>query len=92
MTRPFSIAFLVLLSSLHAIALQNQSRLTCPATEQAVREVEHQMWAAFHNRDLAALDKLIDDDYIGSDDGGTRTGTRPSLGTDSEVSVGDAFL
>ena len=44
--RPFSIAF-VLLSSLHAFAQQNQPSITCPATEQAVREVSHQIWAAF---------------------------------------------
>ena len=44
-----------------------------------MREVEHQIWAAFHNRDMAALDKLIDDDSISTDDGGTRKGKRERL-------------
>jgi hypothetical protein len=56
--RLLSIAFVVLLSSLNAFAQQTQSSATCPATEQAVREVNHQIWAAFKNRDLATLDKL----------------------------------
>src|SRR5271156_3346994 len=69
--RSFSIAF-VLLSSLHAFAQQNQPSITCPATEQAVREVSHQLWAAFRSRDVAAWDKLVDDSYISIDDGGVR--------------------
>jgi ketosteroid isomerase-like protein len=69
--RPFSIAF-VLLSSLHAIAQQNQPSITCPATEQAVREVSHQIWAAVRSRDVAAWDKLADDSFISTDDGGVR--------------------
>jgi hypothetical protein len=44
-----------------------------------VREVEHQIWAAFHTRNLAALDKLIDDDSISTDDSGTRKGKRERL-------------
>ena len=76
--RSLFIAF-VLMSAFHVSAQQNQSPLTCPATEQAVREVEHQSWAAFHNRDLAALDKLIDDDSISTDDGGTSKGKRELL-------------
>src|ERR1700693_3994698 len=77
--RPLSIAFVVLLSTLDALAQQNQPPLTCPATEQAVREVEHQIWTAFQNRDLAALDKLIDDDAISTDDSGTSKGKRERL-------------
>jgi|HubBroStandDraft_1064217.scaffolds.fasta_scaffold20077_1 ketosteroid isomerase-like protein len=69
--RPFSIAF-VLLSSLQAFAQQNQPSNTCPATEQAVREVSHQLWAAFRSRDVATWDKLVDDSYISTDDGGVR--------------------
>ena len=76
--RSLFIAF-VLLSSLHVSAQQDQPPVTCPATEQAVREVEHQIWAAFNTRDLAALEKLIDDDSISTDDGGTRKGKRERL-------------
>src|SRR5271155_4348458 len=76
--RSFSIAF-VLLSSLRALAQQNQPSITCPATEQAVREVEHQIWTAFHKRDMAALDTLIDDDSISTDDGGASRGKRERL-------------
>jgi hypothetical protein len=77
MTRPL-LALAIWLSSPNALT-QNQSPVTCPATEQAVREAEHQIWAAFHNRDLAALDKLIDDDSISTDDGGTSKGKRELL-------------
>jgi len=77
--RPLSLAFVVLLSSLHALGQRDQAAVSCPVTEQAVREVEHQIWAAFHNRDVAALDKLIDDDSINSDDGGTSKGKRELL-------------
>jgi Domain of unknown function (DUF4440) len=79
--RLFSIAFafVVLLPSLHGLAQQRQSPIACPATEQAVREVEHQIWAAFRNRDLAALDTLIDDDYIATGDDGTRRRKQETL-------------
>jgi hypothetical protein len=43
-----------------------------PATEQAVREVSHQLWAAFRSRDVATWDKLVEDSYISTDDGGVR--------------------
>ena len=76
--RSLFIAF-VLLSSLHVSAQRNQPPVTCPATEQAVREVERQIWAAFHTRDLAALDKLIDDDSISTNDDGTSKGKRERL-------------
>ncbi len=69
--RQFSI-ILVLLSSLHSFAQQNQPSITCSATEQAVGEVSHQLWAAFRSRDVAAWDKLVDDSYISTDDGGVR--------------------
>jgi ketosteroid isomerase-like protein len=76
--RPFSIAF-VLRSSLHAVAQQNQSSIPCPATEQAVREVSHHLWAAFRSRDVATWDKLVDDSYISTDDGGARKGKQDVL-------------
>jgi hypothetical protein len=61
--RSLFIAF-VLMSSVHVSAQQDQPSLTCPATEPAVRDVEHRIWAAFHTRDLTALDELINDDSI----------------------------
>jgi ketosteroid isomerase-like protein len=79
MSRPLSFAFGVLLSSLHALAQQNQSPVTCPATEQAVREVSHQIWAASRSRDVATWDKLVDDSYISTDDGGVRKGKQDIL-------------
>ena len=76
--RSLFVAF-VLMSSVHVSAQQDQPSLTCPATEPAVRDVEHRIWAGFHTRDLAALDKLINDDFISTDDGGTRRGKRERL-------------
>jgi hypothetical protein len=70
--RPLSIAFVVLLSFLHALAQQNQAAISCPATEQAVLEISHQIWAAYTDRDVATYDKLVDDSYISTDDGGVR--------------------
>lgn len=76
--RRFSLT-VVLLSSLHAFAQQSQASITCPATEQAVREVSHQLWAAGHNRNAAAWDKLVDDRYISTDDAGVRKGKQDLL-------------
>jgi hypothetical protein len=76
--RPISIAF-VLLSSLHAFAQQNQPPITCTATEQAVADVSRQLWAAFRSRNVAAWDKLVDDSYISTDDGGVRKGKQDLL-------------
>jgi ketosteroid isomerase-like protein len=76
--RLFSIAF-VLLSSLHAFAQQNQSPLTCTATEQAVRDASHQLWAASRDRDVTTYDKLVDDSYISTDDSGARKGKQEVL-------------
>ena len=78
-TRSLSIVFVALLSCLRLFAQQNQSQAACPATEQAMREVIHQTWAAFHNRAAATLDKLIDDDAITTDDGGTVVGKKETL-------------
>jgi ketosteroid isomerase-like protein len=76
--RLFSIAF-VLLSSLHAFAQQNQSPVTCTATEQAVRDASHQIWAAYRDRDVATYDRLVDDSYISTDDSGVRKGKKDVL-------------
>jgi ketosteroid isomerase-like protein len=77
--RSFSIAFVVLLSSLPVFAQQNQTPVPCTATEQAVREVSHQIWAAYRSRDVAVYDKLVDDSYISTDDGGVRKGKQDVL-------------
>jgi hypothetical protein len=79
MTRLLYLASVVLLSSLHAFAQQNQPTIACPATEQAVRGVSHQIWAAGRSRDVAAWDKLVDDSFISTDDGGVRKGKQESL-------------
>src|SRR5579862_1895652 len=79
MTRPL-LALLISLSSLNALSQQNQSPVTCPATERAMREVERQLWSAARSRDVAALDKLIDDSFISTDDGGVRKRKQELLG------------
>jgi ketosteroid isomerase-like protein len=76
--RLFSIVF-VLLSSLHSFAQQNQSPVTCTATEQAVRDTSHQIWAAYRDRDVATYDRLVDDSYISTDDSGVRKGKKDVL-------------
>jgi len=80
MIRPLYIALIILLSPLRALTQQTQSPFTCPTTEQAMREVEHQLWSAARSRDAAALDKLVDDSFISTDDGGVRKGKQELLG------------
>jgi len=74
----FAMTF-VFLSSLQAFAQQNQPSITCPATEQAVREVSHQLWAAARSRNVAAWERLVDDNYISTDDAGVRKGKQDVL-------------
>ena len=62
------------LLALPAFAQQNAAMVPCPATEKAVREVDHQIWAAYRNRDTTALDNLVSDDFIRSNDEGGREG------------------
>jgi ketosteroid isomerase-like protein len=78
MTRPL-LALVILFSSLNAPSQQSQSPATCPATEQTVREVEHKLWSAARSRDADALDQLIDDSFISTDDGGVRKGKQEVL-------------
>lgn len=79
MTRPLYLALVILLSLLNALAQQNQPSVTCPATEQAVREVSHKLWAVYRSRDVATDDKLVDDSFISTDDGGVRKGKQDAL-------------
>jgi ketosteroid isomerase-like protein len=72
MTRLLFITLVAVLSSGHAFAQQNPSPAQCLATEQAVRDVSHEIWAAYRNRDVSTYDKLVDDSYISTDDGGVR--------------------
>jgi hypothetical protein len=78
MTRFLRLASIVLATLLPGFAQQNQSP-TCPATQQAVLDVGHQLWSAARNRDVATLDKLIDDGYLSTDDGGLHKGKRELL-------------
>ena len=84
MTRLPYLALVILLSSLHAFAQQNQPSITCSATEQAVREVSHRVWAAVRSRDVTAWDKLADDSFISTDDGGVRKQKQECLAELSE--------
>ena len=44
-----------------------------------MREVSYQIWAAVRGRDVAAWDKLADDSFISTDDGGVRKGKQECL-------------
>src|SRR6266545_1420354 len=48
-------------------SLGAQTRSTshaCVASEQALRAVAHDYWAAYNHRDVAAMDKLLDDRLV----------------------------
>jgi hypothetical protein len=68
-----------LLSFLPACSNHQLSPATCIATEQAVLQVEHQLWAAYRSRDVGTLDKLTDDDSLYTDDGAVRRGKKEVL-------------
>ena len=76
--RAICIAFSTMFAC-HSFAQQGTASMSCPATESAVREVDHKIWAAHHNRDVSALEGLIADDFISTDDGGRRTDKRGVL-------------
>jgi hypothetical protein len=71
-------ALLFFLLEVPVLGQQNQSAYTCPATEQAMRAVTHEGWAAFRDRDVAKLDQLLDDNYLFIDDDGSRK-TKPQM-------------
>jgi hypothetical protein len=79
MNRLVYLALFALLSPVSGFAKQHPSSTTCPVTEKAILDVEHQLWAAPRNRDVAALDQLLDDSFISVDDGGVRTGKQQAL-------------
>jgi hypothetical protein len=70
--KTLSVTFVVLLSSLPALAQQNHTPVSCPATEQAVRDIDRQIRSAFRNHDAATYDRLVDDNFISTNDGGVR--------------------
>ncbi len=51
----------VLLLSTSLLAQAPPTSHSCAASEQALRAVAHDFWAAYNHRDAAALDKLLDD-------------------------------
>lgn len=79
MKSPLYFAVLVLLSSLPVVGQQKQSSTACVATEQAVLQVKHQLWAAARSRDVTMLDKLTDDSFLSTDDGALRKGKKELL-------------
>jgi len=79
MTRPFYLVLTAVLSSLPALAQQNQSPVQCRATEQEVLDVSHQLWSAYRNRDVAAYGKLVDDSFISTNDAAVRKGKQEIL-------------
>src|SRR5579872_3091615 len=79
MTRPLQFALVIFLVSLNAFTQQDQVPVTCPATTQAVLEAAHQLWSAYGNRDASTWDKLVDDNFISTDDAGVRKGKQELL-------------
>ena len=63
------IALALVLSSSRPLA-QLPTSSSCPATDQSVRDADLRVWRAFHDRDDKTLDRLITDDFIGTDDNG----------------------
>jgi hypothetical protein len=55
----FAATALLLLTSL--LAQGATTSQSCAASDQALRVVAHNFWAAYNHRDAAALDKLLDD-------------------------------
>lgn len=86
--RALYVAFLTIFA-IRSFAQQGPASISCPATESAVREVDHQIWSAYKHRDVATLDRLIADDLIHTDDAGGRTDKRGVLaenkGPESDV-------
>jgi len=79
MTRPSLFLLSVLMLSLNAFPQQDQSPVTCPATTQAVLDAEHRLWSAHRSGNPSAWDKLVDDSFISTDDGGVRNGKQELL-------------
>lgn len=59
-----------LLVSTSLLAQGPSTSHSCAASDQALRAVAHDFWAAYNHRDAAALDKLLDDRLIYVSDSG----------------------
>jgi len=57
------------LSSPSALTRQNQSLVPCVAQNKTCSKLKHQLWSGARSREVATLDKLIDDGLLSSDDG-----------------------
>lgn len=55
-----SVAIVSLLST-SLLAQERSTSRSCAATEEGLRLVAHDFWAAYNHRDVAALEKLLDD-------------------------------
>jgi hypothetical protein len=60
LARPIVVAAALLVST-PLLAQWPSTSHSCAASEQALRAVAHDFWAAYNHRDVAALDKLLDD-------------------------------
>jgi hypothetical protein len=60
----------VLLVSTSLLAQRSSTSPTCAASDQALRVVVHDIWAAYNHRAAAALDKLLDDRLVWVSDSG----------------------
>lgn len=60
LTRPMVVTAAVFVST-SLLAQEPATPHSCAASEQALRVVAHRFWAAYNQRDAAALDKLLDD-------------------------------
>jgi hypothetical protein len=69
LTRPIVVASALVSTSL--VAQGSSTPHSCAASEQALRAVAHDFWAAYNHRDAAALDKLLDDRLLYVTESGT---------------------
>ena len=58
LAKPITVAVLLVPTSL--LAQGSSTSASCAATDQSLRTVVHDFWAAYNRRDVAALDKLFD--------------------------------
>jgi hypothetical protein len=76
MARLLWFGLVAMLSPLDAFAFAAEARFSCPTTEQAVLAVEHQLWSAIRGREVATLERLIDDSHLNTNDDGVRKGKK----------------
>jgi hypothetical protein len=59
LARPILVAAALLMSA-SLLAQEPSTSQSCAASDQALRVIAHDLWAAYNHRDAAALDKLLD--------------------------------